>query len=197
MVSLIDLIISPILEKGEFLIVIRAIRLLRIFNLLPLWYGLERVLRTVIQIRSSLFLGLLVVFFNFIFALIGRQMFGNAMNFPDSGRPRWHFDDLWFAYLTTWQVVMGDSWTQVLYNTMRVSWWGALYFLVVHGFGSIVLVKLFVGILLDKLSLVPDRVEQVKGKKGDFLVVQDHERAIEDEEEEISDEEIDTLAERT
>lgn len=169
---------------------------MRVFNLVPLWYGLERVLRTVVQIRSSLFLGGMIVFFTFIFALIGRQMFGGKMNFADTGRPRWHFDDLWYSYLTTWQVVMGDSWMQVLYDCMRVNSFGALYFLLVHSFAAIIMVKLFTGILLDKFSMVPDRVEAVKGKAGQFIVMQDHEQALQNEEEEISDGEVEEIIDR-
>jgi hypothetical protein len=195
--SITELIISAILGKNTFLLIFRTIRMMRVFNLIPLWYGLERVLRTVVQVRTSLFLGGIILFFTFIFSLIGRQMFGGKMVFPDVGRPRWHFDDLWFAFLTTWQVIMGDSWMQVLYDCMRVNSFGALYFLIVNCFGAIILVKLFTGILLDKFSIVPDRVEAVKGKEGQFIVVQDHEQALQNEDEEISDEEVEEMIDRT
>jgi len=60
-----------------------VLRILRLFNLVTLWYGLERVLRTVIELRSYVYLSLLVIFFNFVVALIGRQLFSGKYDaFP-------------------------------------------------------------------------------------------------------------------
>lgn len=131
------------------------VRVLRLFNLVDVWYSLERVLRTVLELRSYVYLSLLVFFYTFVFALIGRQLFAGQFD-SRTVKPRWHFDSMYWAFLTCWQVLNGDSWTSVMYDGMTIYPMSALFFIVLYFFGANVLVKLFTSVLVDKFSRIPD-----------------------------------------
>lgn len=78
----------------------------------------------------------------------------------------------------------GDTWTEVLYDGMRVTPLAAPFFVVLYGIGSIVLLRLFTGVLLDKFSQVPDKVV-VNKSSGEIKLIEDHVGAA--AEEELSD----------
>jgi hypothetical protein len=78
--SLIEVITSATLQDAP-LRYLSVIRVLRLFNLATLWYSLERVLRTVLELKSYAYLSLLVLFYTFVFALIGRQLFAGKFDF--------------------------------------------------------------------------------------------------------------------
>ena len=59
------------------LLVLRAFRLLRVFKLAKNWDELRKLINTVINSLASIsYLGLLMILFVFIYALVGMQMFG-------------------------------------------------------------------------------------------------------------------------
>jgi hypothetical protein len=77
----------------------------------------------------------------------------------------------------------GDTWTDVLYDGLRVTPLAAPFFVIVYGLGSFMLLRLYTGVLLDKFSQVPDKV--VVDKSGQIKLIEDHVDAA--AEEDLSD----------
>jgi len=115
----------------------------------------------------------LLLLFMFIFALVGMQLFANKLCFdPETGRPaeqvapdvfaedpgicpdpferpRSHFDDLLWAFVTVFQVLTGENWNTVMYDCIRgTSWAAAVYFLALIIMGDFIVLNLFLAILL-------------------------------------------------
>jgi hypothetical protein len=130
------------------------LRIVRLFNLMEVWYSLQRVMRTVLELRSYVYLTLLILFYTFVFALIGRQLFAGKFD-ARSVKPRWHFDDIYWSFLTCWQVLNGDSWTSAMFDGMTIYPLSAIFFSTLYFFGANVLVKLFTSVLVDKFSKIP------------------------------------------
>jgi uncharacterized membrane protein len=68
-------------------------------------------------------------------------------------RPRHHFDDFFWAFITIFQVLTGEDWNAVMYDAMRtVGSWACLYFIAIVVIGNYVVLNLFLAILLDNFS---------------------------------------------
>jgi hypothetical protein len=76
----------------------------------------------------------------------------NEVNF-DGDPPSAHFDDLWWSFVTVFQILTGENWNEVLYNGMHVN--GAVavtYFLLLSVVGNYVILNLFLAILLEQFE---------------------------------------------
>ena len=68
-------------------------------------------------------------------------------------RPRHHFDDFFWSFITIFQVLTGEDWNAVMYDAMRtVGSWTCLYFIAIVVIGNYVVLNLFLAILLDNFS---------------------------------------------
>ena len=68
-------------------------------------------------------------------------------------RPRAHFDNFFWSFVTIFQVLTGEDWNVVMYDAMRtVGDWACLYFIAIVVVGNYVVLNLFLAILLDKFS---------------------------------------------
>ena len=58
----------------------------------------------------------------FIFALLGCQFFAGEFTDDNFGgdAPRAHFDNIWWAMVTVFQVLTGENWNEVIFNAMHV-----------------------------------------------------------------------------
>ena len=80
------------------------------------------------------------------------QIWGNTFNFKDGRRVRQNFDTFVDAFLTVFQLLTLENWTDVLYNCMRssVNNLFSIVVLVLWIFmGNFVFLNLFLAILLD------------------------------------------------
>jgi len=106
---------------------------------------------------SFAYIASLLFLFIFIFALLGKTIFGGKFNF-DNGKPRGNFDTFAAAFVTVFQVLTIENWQFVLYDSMRsdVGKVAPCIFYIVWIFlGNFVLLNLFLAILLDSF-LVED-----------------------------------------
>lgn len=63
------------------------------------------------------------------FILIGIQLFGGQMNFDGEDLPRYHFDNIYWAFITLFVVTTGEQWPGIFFNGMRSHFWaGLIYF---------------------------------------------------------------------
>ena len=89
------------------------------------------------------------------------QFFAGALKFNIEGEvdfengvsPRANFDSLMWAFVTVFQVLLGDDWNSVMYNCIRCTGWAAsLYFIVLILFGNVIMLNLFLAILIGKFE---------------------------------------------
>ena len=99
--------------------VLRSMRLLRILKLTKHWTALRNLVLSLFNsIRSIASLIFLLFLFVLIFAMLGMQIFGGRMNFPE-GKPAANFDSLPIAMMTVFQILTSEDWNEVLYSGIR------------------------------------------------------------------------------
>lgn len=79
--------------------------------------------------------------------------------------PRAHFDTLFWSVITIFQVMMGESWNEIMYNCIRsVSPLASVYFISLVVTGNIIMLNLFLAILLGNF----DKARNFQQKKKVF-----------------------------
>ncbi|XP_076093874.1 voltage-dependent calcium channel type A subunit alpha-1-like isoform X10 [Mytilus galloprovincialis] len=158
--SIVEVLWSEYKDGDSFGIsTLRALRLLRIFKVTRYWSNLRNLVVSLLSsMRSIVSLLFLLFLFILIFALLGMQLFGGEMNFPE-GRPAAHFDTFPIALLTVFQILTGEDWNEVMYNGIRsrggIQGYGMLYstyFIVLVLFGNYTLLNVFLAIAVDNLA---------------------------------------------
>lgn len=144
---------------------ISALRSFRILKLAKTWPDLNRLLTTlkqaIVGVSNASVVLLIIVF---IFTLLGMQLFGGKFTttaaYPDGELkwgedvPRHHFDNLWWAFVSVFQVLTGENWNEVLYNGILGSGWAAsvIYFTLLNIVGAYIILNLFMAILLGQFE---------------------------------------------
>jgi hypothetical protein len=136
-----------------------SLRVIRTFKLLRISPGIHHWMKFIVSsIKSSPFVLVMLWFVILIFALIGMQLLGGHFCglAPDSGddarcvgRPLYNFDDFPHAMLTSFQLITGDDWNDILYVAIAAGGWpmGILFPLYFY-LGNFILLSLFIGVLL-------------------------------------------------
>ena len=71
----------------------------------------------------------------------------------ESDQPRHNFDDIFWAFVTIFQVLTGEDWNAVMYDGMRTTGtWACVYFIMLVVIGNYIVLNLFLAILLDNFS---------------------------------------------
>merc|ERR1719199_178201 len=68
--------------------------------------------------------------------------------------PRHHFDNIFWAFVTVFQVLTGENWNEVLYNGIKGTSWTAsvIYFTLLNIVGAYIILNLFMAILLGQFD---------------------------------------------
>jgi len=129
--------------------VLRAFRLGRVFKMAKSWDSLRAVIETIAETLPSIgYLSILLFLFMFIASVAGMQLFGGQMESTRS-----HYDNFGIAMLTTFQILSGENWNEVLYDAVNSTSYAAIvYFLLVVVIGNFLVLNLFLAILLSKFS---------------------------------------------
>lgn len=101
-------------------------------------------------IEEFMYIFLLLILFNYIYALLGMQIFGGKF-LPDNPT-RMTFDDFLSAYMSVFQVMTMENWNDILTSALRtdVNYALTLLYLISWIFiGNYVLLNLFLAILLN------------------------------------------------
>lgn len=144
--------------SGSSLSVLRTFRLLRVLKVLAISPNLKILMQVVLLSLDDIFNFLLVfVLFWVIFATLGMQLFQGKMT--DFSATRAHFNDLWWSFVTVFQIVTAENWNLVLYSAINGAGWAATcYFIPVFVICNYVLLSLFLAILLGNF----DALEKIK-----------------------------------
>jgi hypothetical protein len=141
--------------------VFRAFRAFRAARMFRSMSYMQVIIRNFTKsINNFIYVGLLLLLFVVVFALLGMQLFGGQFDFPE-GKPRSHYDNFHYAFLTTFQVLTEENWFMVLYDGMRTNmgYVAALYFIVWIFLGNFVLLNLSLAILLESFTEDDDGVD--------------------------------------
>ena len=120
-ISVIDLAVGSTGALGAIFKAARAVRVLRLArrvrSLRILGLRLMRSFSSIVGLSS------LVLLFVLIFALLGREAFGQGYDAHDdiNFSPRTGFSSLRLSLLTTFQVLVGDAWTAVAWEAFRAA----------------------------------------------------------------------------
>ena len=100
----------------------------------------------------------------FIFALLGKTLFGGNFHNADGTKPRGNFDTFNLAFITVFQVLTMENWQNVAFDSMKGSmgmWGPAIFYIVWIFLGNFILLNLFLAILLDSF-LTEDEEESAE-----------------------------------
>ena len=125
----------------------RTLRVFRTFKLLTRWESLQQLVNAVFKSGPGLGYFCIILSLDiFICALAGVALFAGKLggNNFQYGNSRENFDDLFFALLTTFQIVSGENWNDVLFRSMEYDpVRGALFFVVVYFIGNLIVLNLY------------------------------------------------------
>lgn len=103
----------------------------------------------------------------FIFALLGKTLFGGNFHNADGSKPRGNFDTFNLAFVTVFQVLTMENWQTVAFDSMKGSmgmWGPAIFYIVWIFLGNFILLNLFLAILLDSF-LTEDEEESADNEE--------------------------------
>ncbi len=139
--------------------VIVIFRTCRAFKLAGKWPALRNTLTFFWNSRGDILnFAVLVCLFDFMFAIIGMELFAHEVKFNsenekdlvDGESSRVNFDDIGHAMLSSFTIQISDNWATYYVLYMRFSQTkGTIYFILAIIVLNILLVNLFVGILLE------------------------------------------------
>ena len=136
-------------SKGGALSVLRGVRILRIFKLFKKAKKMQMLVKTIIRASVDAGnLGLLIILFVCINALIGKSLYPESIYDDENEISRTGFEDFRTSVMTVF-ICMTGSWVGPMRDITRArSAFGMLYFFEIVVFGNFLLLNLFLAILL-------------------------------------------------
>lgn len=183
-ISLLELLMAASSGEGQSLGVsaLRTFRLMRVFKLARSWESLNLLIGTIA--RSLPRIGpfsVILLLIMFIFTLVGVQLFGGQLGSPP---PRWNYDSMLWAFVTTFQVLTLENWNEVMYVcTEHVGAIAPVYFVVLVCIGAYIVLNLFLAILVDHFLVEGEKAaEEQKEKALRQIMREEREKAKKSEE---------------
>lgn len=101
--------------EASSLSVLRAFRLLRIFKIIKSWDSLRILLSTVLDSLTAITnLGVLIVLYLFISALLTKQFFSEPLLDGDGEPSRYSFASTGAALITMFIILTGENWNEIM-----------------------------------------------------------------------------------
>lgn len=157
--EMIAFIVSP---KVKGIVLLKALRLLRVFRFAKWWKTLNEMLLNMYKTLNSIaYLLLLMILIMFIYALLGVQFFRNKFVDENGNTARANFDNLYWGSITVFQILTGENWNIVMgIGYYSVGWGSVLYFVSLLIIGNYIILNLFLAILLQQFEFSSEGAEQ-------------------------------------
>jgi hypothetical protein len=97
---------------NRFLTAFKVIRMIRMFKYIEFTRFLAEVMKK--TINSFIYLIVLFLLFNFIYALVGMQLFGGGFDNSDERYSKYNFDTFWIAFITAFNIITLDNWIDIV-----------------------------------------------------------------------------------
>ena len=146
-------VLSLIPATGEFALVARLIRILRVLRLVSAVPQLRLIVATLVRsIPSMGHVILLMSVIFYIYAVTGYHLFGEQD--PE------HWATLGASLLTLFQMVTLEGWVDVMDTALEAHWWAWIYFVSFVMVGTFVVLNLFIAVVINNLE--QSKVEQLE-----------------------------------
>lgn len=147
----------------RFLTAFKVLRVIRIFYEINFLHFLFSIISR--SLSSFIYLALLFLLLNFVYALVGMQLFGGLLNVRLSSYNTFNFDTFWVAFITVFDIVTLDNWITVLsllYNSEKTPIITNFYVISWIFLGNFALLNLFLAILLDGFTQSLEEEDKIK-----------------------------------
>ena len=134
---------------------LRIIRLLRVIKLLKKIKGINNLAQTLKfslpMIMNILSLVLLSIF---IYSIIGCSLFGNlSSNVKFKTLDDYiNFKNFFYSFMTLVKISTNDDWAGIMYDTMKINKWSAIYFISFVVWNTFILMNLFILVLIQQFE---------------------------------------------
>lgn len=170
--SIIDFVLASLsvgFGGGGAVSALRAVRLLRVFKLARSWTSFRELLaKIVITLKDIRNFAVLMLIFMFIYTLLGMELYAYRVIFTDEEHsevatalgtyPRANFNSFLSGWTTVFIVFIGEDWNSYMYDHVRATGYGALFFFVsLFVLGNLILLNLFLAILLKNFEEPPGK----------------------------------------
>ena len=149
-------VLSLIPAAGEYAMIARLARLLRVARLITAIPELRLIVATLVRSIPSMgniILLMSVIFY--IYAIAGYHLFHEADPV--------HWRNLGISLLTLFRVVTLEDWTDVMYSAMQAHPWSWVYFVSFVVMGTFVVVNLFIAVVINNLEQAKqERLESLR-----------------------------------
>jgi voltage-gated sodium channel len=147
------IVFSLIPATGEFALVARLVRVLRVLRLVSAVPQLRLIVATLVRsIPSMAHVILLMSVIFYIYAVTGFHLFGD-----DDAE---HWGTLGTSLLTLFQMVTLEGWVEVMQAAMEAHPWAWIYFVSFVLIGTFVVLNLFIAVVINNLE--QSKVEQLE-----------------------------------
>jgi len=139
------------LDGNSSLTAIRCLRLARVFRLTRAYPALQVMLDSIFKSGPSCaYFLIFLLLYVYLSSVGGMQLFGGKFRPPYlEDTPRSTYDTFFWGCLSTFQILTGENWNEILYNGIVVRGYGAaLYFVFVVIVGDCVILNLFLAVVL-------------------------------------------------
>lgn len=99
-------------EYYRFIYTFKVLRAFRFFNKIKFIHTLLTVFSK--SLSSFVYLLFLLIMFNFVYALIGMQLFGGSFDEKDFRYSKYNFDTFWLSFVTTFNIITLDNWIDIV-----------------------------------------------------------------------------------
>ncbi|HEY9030723.1 MAG TPA: ion transporter [Kangiella sp.] len=143
-------VVALIPFTGQFAVIGRLLRLLRVARLISVLPELRLIVTTLIKTIPSMFhvVVLMLVLF-YIYAVAGFNLFHET-------NPQ-YWGDLGTSMLTLFRIVTLESWTQILYIDLAVNDWAWIFYVSFIVIGTFIIINLFIALVLNNLDEVKEQ----------------------------------------
>lgn len=143
-------VVALIPFTGQFAVIGRLLRLLRVARLISVLPELRLIVTTLIKTIPSMFhvVVLMLVLF-YIYAVAGFNLFHET-------NPQ-YWGDLGTSMLTLFRIVTLESWTQIMYMDLEHYNWAWIFYVSFIVIGTFIIINLFIALVLNNLDEVKEQ----------------------------------------
>jgi voltage-dependent calcium channel L type alpha-1C/voltage-dependent calcium channel L type alpha-1D len=145
-------VLDMVATESSGLAAFRAMRFVRLIKLAKNMDSMQEIFHVLKAAwKSVVYVMLLLMLFVFIFTVAGMQFFGaGKMRATDGQVSRNNYDTFYWAFISTFQVLAGENWPQVLYSAVAGTNWGVAisYYVLWVIVGQFCVLNLFLAVVM-------------------------------------------------
>jgi len=108
---ILQMIIGQTFDYSRYIYTFKVFRVSRLFYQISFIQTLLSYLSKAFS--SFIYLLFLLLIFNFVYALIGMQLFGGRFNKSDFRYQTFNYDTFWISFITTFDIITLDNWIDI------------------------------------------------------------------------------------